>query len=154
MKKTLYVDMDGTLVDYRTRLAGVDPEVTRQFGDHPDQIPGLYALMPPMPGALESFVELADLFDAYILSTSPWQNPSAWTDKLLWVQLHFGKDVDSPAYKRLVLTHHKDLQRGDFLVDDRPDLHGVDEFPGEVLHFGSERFPDWPRAVAYLRERA
>jgi 5'-nucleotidase len=107
-----------------------------------------------MPGALEAFIELADLFDAYILSTSPWQNPSAWTDKLHWVQLHFGKDAGSPAYKRLVLTHHKDLQRGDFLVDDRPDLHGVGDFRGEVLHFGSEQFPDWPRTVAHLRERA
>ena len=154
MKKRLYVDMDGTLVDYRTRLAGVAPEVTRQFGDSPERIPGLYALMPPMPGALEAFVELAGLFDTYVLSTAPWSNPSAWTDKLLWVQLHFGKEPDSPAYKRLVLSHHKDLQRGDFLVDDRPDLHGVEAFPGEVLHFGSERFPDWASVTPYLRARA
>jgi 5'-nucleotidase len=154
VKKRLYVDMDGTLVDYRRRLAGVAPEVTRQFGDHADQIPGLYALMPPMPGALEAFTELAGLFDAYVLSTAPWSNPSAWTDKLIWVQLHFGKGADSPAYKRLVLSHHKNLQRGDFLVDDRPDLHGVGAFPGEVLHFGSEHFPDWPHVMPYLRARA
>ncbi len=101
-----------------------------------------------MVGAVESFTELAGLFEAYILSTAPWNNPSAWSDKPLWVQKYLGES----ARKRLILTHHKNLSRGDFLIDDRK-KHGVDLFEGEHFHFGSERFPDWPAVMSYLRTR-
>ena len=84
-----------------------------------DEIPGIFAVMPPMPGAIDAYRELAELFDTYILSTAPWLNPSAWQHKVEWVQLHLGIDEDTPAYKRLIITHHKNLNRGDFLVDDR-----------------------------------
>ena len=54
-----------------------------------------------------------------------------------------------PAYKRLILTHHKNLNRGHFLIDDREN-HGAREFDGELILFGSERFPDWPTVTQYL----
>lgn len=53
-------------------------------------MPGVFALIQPMPGALEAYEELSRRFDTYVLSTSPWQNPSAWSDKLLWIQKHLG----------------------------------------------------------------
>ena len=77
------------------------------------------------------------------------ENPSAWSDKLLWVKQNLGRC----AYKRLILTHHKNLNAGDFLVDDR-DKNGADRFQGEHILFGSERFPDWPAVVAYLHDKA
>ena len=66
---------------------------------------------------------------------------------------HLGADEDSPAYKRLILTHHKDLNRGDFLIDDRPN-NGAEQFEGEWLHFGSTAFPDWAAVLNYLRDKA
>ena len=66
---------------------------------------------------------------------------------------HLGVDEDSPAYKRLILTHHKNLNRSDFLVDDRP-KNGADLFEGEWIHFGSEAFPDWASVLSYLRNKA
>lgn len=57
---------------------------------HYDDIPGLFSLMDPMPGAIEAMQELNKFFDLYILSTAPWLNPSAWRDKLEWVQRYFG----------------------------------------------------------------
>jgi len=61
-------------------------------------------------------------------------------------------------YKRLILSHHKHLNRGDFLVDDRPEHNGVDKFAdhgGEVIHFGPKgTHTTWPEVVAYLKERA
>jgi len=89
------------------------------------------------------------IFDTYILYTSPWENPSAWSDKLLWVKRHLG----GPAYKRLILTHHKNLNHGDFLVDDRT-KNGVDRFVGKHIHFGTLEFPSWENVVKYLRQRA
>jgi len=47
------------------------------------------------------------------------------------------------------LSHHKDLNAGDFLVDDR-DKNGAGEFGGEFIHFGNEKFPDWITVREYL----
>ena len=101
--------------------------------------------MEPMKGAIESFKLLSEKFDTHILSTAPWNNPSAWMDKLLWVKKHLGLK----AHKRLILTHNKHLNHGDFLVDDRT-RNGADRFKGELLLFGSSEFPDWVAVRAYL----
>jgi len=105
--------------------------------------------MEPLPHAVESFEYLASLYDAYILSTWPWENASAWSDKLLWVNQHLGQ----AAYKRLILTHHKNLNSGHYLVDDRI-KNGADRFPGEHILFGSQEFPNWNAVVKYLQSRA
>lgn len=147
-KKVLFVDMDNVLVDFPSGIALTPPDVVHAFDGRLDEVPGIFALMDPMPGAVESFTELAALFDAYVLSTAPWENPSAWSDKLLWVKRHLG----APAYKRLILSHHKNLNAGDFLVDDRT-KNGADRFAGEHLLFGSGAFPDWAAVTGYLRGR-
>lgn len=147
--KTLYVDMDNVLVDFQSGIAQLSDTTRREYGDHLDDVPGIFANMIPVKGAIESFTELSTLFDTYILSTAPWRNPSAWSDKVIWVQRYLGE----AAHKRLILTHHKDLNRSDFLIDDRT-KHGVDRFRGEHIHFGSERFPDWSTTLRYLRGKA
>jgi 5'(3')-deoxyribonucleotidase len=154
VRKVLYIDMDNTLVDFRARLDGIDPVLREQYRGREDELPGLFALMPPVRGAIQAFKELSSIFDTYILSTAPWRNPSAWQHKVEWVQVHFGIDEDSPVYKRLILSHHKGLNRGDFLVDDRPSHNGADKFDGAVIEFGSVAFPDWPTVVAHLRSLA
>jgi 5'-nucleotidase len=109
--------------------------------------------MQPMPGAIAAYHELSELFDTYILSTAPWENPSAWSDKLEWVKRHLG----APAYKRLTLSHNKHLSRGHYLVDDRPN-NGAEAFgkvPGQKwIQFGHGHHKDWPKVVAYLKENA
>jgi len=149
MKKTLYIDMDNVLVDFASGIEKLDDQTKEEFQDDLDDVPGIFSLMDPMPMAVEAFQELSSLFDTYILSTAPWDNRSAWSDKLDWVKKHLGKS----AYKRLILTHHKDLNRGDFLVDDR-DKNGADQFQGELIKFGSEKFSDWEAVLHYLRQQA
>lgn len=153
-KKILYFDMDNTLVDFSARLTGIDPELLKRYEGRVDELPGVFAVMPPVKGAIEAFKTLSSLFDTYILSTAPWGNPSAWQHKIEWVRLHFGVDPGTPTYKRLILSHHKNLNRGDFLVDDRPNHNGAGTFEGEVVAFGHEGFETWPKVVEYLRERA
>ena len=154
MTKVLYIDMDNTLVDFGAGLARVDPAIQEQYAGFEDEIPGVFSLMPPLPGAIEAYHELSGLFDTYILSTAPWKNSTAWQHKLEWVHEHLGSDHRTPAYKRLILSHHKHLNRGDFLVDDRPGHNGADRFDGEVIPFSHAGFEDWPAVVAYLRPRA
>lgn len=148
-QKRLYVDMDNVLVDFPSGLRGLAPELLRAYEGRLDELPGVFARMDPLPGALEAYARLAERFDTYVLSTAPWENPSAWSDKLLWVQRHLG----ALAYKRLILTHHKNLNAGDFLVDDRT-KNGAEHFPGEHIHFGTPRFPDWGAVLSYLLARA
>jgi 5'(3')-deoxyribonucleotidase len=149
-KRIVYLDMDNTLVDFPSGLRQVDEDTLAAYSGREDEIPGIFALMDPLPGAVEAFHTLSVHFDVYILSTAPWENASAWSDKNLWVKRFLGGDPDSPAYKRLILSHHKNLNLGDFLVDDRPHKNGADRFIGEVIHFGSGEFPDWPSVVNYL----
>lgn len=101
-----------------------------------------------MPGAIEAYERLSKKFDTYILSTAPWENPTAWSDKLLWVKKYLG----TVAHKRLILSHHKNLLKGDFIVDDRV-KRGVLEFEGEHIHFGKEKFPGWKVVVEYLEKK-
>jgi 5'-nucleotidase len=143
--KILYVDMDNVLVDFPSGIARLSESTVRDFEGRLDEVPGIFSLMDPMSEAIESFETLATHYDTYILSTAPWGNPSAWIDKVLWVQKYLGK----PAYKRLILSHHKNLNDGHYLIDDRT-KNGVDRFRGEHIHFGTEQFPDWKTVVAYL----
>ena len=147
--KILYIDMDNVLVDFPTGIARIPLNVQSQYEGHLDDVPGIFSLMDPVESAIESYARLSAVFDTYILSTAPWDNPTAWSDKLLWVKRHLGNH----AYKRLMLSHHKNLHLGDYLVDDRT-KNGVDKFPGEHIHFGTERFPNWNSVVGYLEERA
>ncbi len=88
-------------------------------------------------------------FDTYIASTAPWSNVQAWTEKRIWVEEHLGER----AQKRLILTHYKNLLRGEFIIDDRT-RRGVDRFGGEHVYFGTERFPNWATVLEYLRSQA
>lgn len=147
--KTLYIDMDNVLVDFPSGIARISDELRAQYDGGLDEVPGIFSLMDPIPGAVSAFEELSSLFDTYILSTAPWENPSAWSDKLLWVKKYLGKS----AHKRLILSHHKNLNDGDFLIDDRT-KNGADRFKGQHLHFGQADFPDWDSVVSYLKQRS
>ena len=144
-KKRVFFDMDGVIVDFESGLAQVSEEVKKEYEGKIDEIPGMFSLMQPIPGAIEAIHELQKHYDLYILSTAPWNNPSAWSDKLTWVKQHLG-DV---FHKRIILTHCKNLCMGDYLIDDRG-KNGASEFTGEWIHFGSDRFPDWKSVLDYL----
>lgn len=152
-KKILYIDMDNTLVDFKHGISLLSPEDTATYKDAYDDAPGIFGTMIPLDGAIEAFTTLSQVYDTYILSTAPWNNPSAWSDKLEWVQKYLGKDEGTPAWKRLILSHHKNLNHGDYIVDDR--IHnGVKDFNGEHIHFSTERFPNWASVTKYLLDKA
>lgn len=149
MKKILYVDMDNVLVDFESGIARLDEATREQYKDNLDEVPGIFSLMSPLEGAIDAFNLLSGYYDTFILSTAPWNNPSAWTDKCVWVRKYLGEN----GYKRLIISHRKDLNRGDYLVDDRK-KNGAGEFRGELILFGAEPFRDWQTVQEYLMERA
>lgn len=144
-EKVLYVDMDNVLVDFQSGIDALAPEDKEAYMGTYDNCPHIFAKMKPVKGAIESFKRLSEVYDVYVLSTSPWGNPTALNDKLDWIKRYLGK----VAYKRVIFSHHKHLNKGDYLIDDRT-KNGAGAFEGELLQFGSERFPDWEAVVAYL----
>ena len=144
-EKVLYVDMDNVLVDFQSGIDALAPEDKEAYMGTYDNCPHIFSKMVPIKGAIESFKRLSAVYDTYILSTSPWDNPTALNDKLVWIKCYLG-DV---AYKSAIFTHHKHLNKGDYLIDDRT-KNGADRFEGELIQFGSDRFPDWDAVLAYL----
>jgi 5'(3')-deoxyribonucleotidase len=103
----LDVDMDNVISDLKTGIERVPKFMMAEHiarvglnedGSEKDldDIPGIFSLMEPMKDAVDSVTELAGVFDLSLLSSSPWNNPSAWSDKVRWVHLHFGSGQDTP----------------------------------------------------------
>ncbi|MBR3854804.1 MAG: hypothetical protein IKM65_01450 [Bacteroidaceae bacterium] len=144
-KKRIFFDMDGVLVNFESGVEKLSDEVKEQYKGRLDEVPGIFALMDPIPGAREAVRLLAKYYDVYILSTSPWNNPTAASDKIEWVKKH----MNEIFHKRVILTHHKELCQGDYLIDDRG-KNGTSEFNGEWIHIGSKEFPDMDAVLSYL----
>ena len=149
--------MDNVLVDFQSGLDQVREAVKAKFADdgkgesHYDDIPRLFSLMKPMPGAIDAVNALAEKYDCYILSTAPWNNDTALQDKLNWIKKYF----PTVFHKRVIFTHHKNLcfQPGAYLIDDRT-AHGADQFGDHHIHFGQGEFKDWTAVIEYFKKIA
>jgi 5'(3')-deoxyribonucleotidase len=144
-KKILYIDLNGVLVNFDSGLKNIDKNILKKYDGDFDNIPDILFRMKPMFGAVEAFRKLSKKFNTYILSTASWENSLFWSDSVEWVKKYLGE----LAYKRLIITHHKELNKGDYLIDDRM-KNGSEKFTGELILFGSERFPDWESVLKYL----
>lgn len=144
-KKKLFFDMDGVLVDFQSGIDKLSEDVKKEYEERLDEVPGIFSLMDPMPGAIDAVHKLSEYYEVYILSTAPWNNPSAWTDKINWLTKHFG-DLFK---KRVIITHCKNLCHGDYLIDDR-DKNGASDFAGEWIEFGPDYGITWENVLHYL----
>lgn len=152
--------MDGVVADFHSGVQSLEPKLkerqsftAEEFSEKIDEVcianPEIFHHLPPIEGAVEAVKDLSELFEIYFLSTAMWDLPLSFTGKRIWIARHFGEI----GRKRLILSHRKDLLRGDFLVDDRL-KNGAAEFEGEHIHFGTKKFPDWEVTFEYLKQRA
>lgn len=145
-KPIVLIDLDGVICDFDKRAKELEQQGVKGHSlfRHPDA----YRALEPIEGAIDAWHELQEKYETYILSTPPWSNPDAWSEKRIWVQQHLG---DS-AKKKLILCHNKGLVKGDFLIDDRI-ANGVADFEGEHIHFATEKFPGWGTVLEYLKSK-
>ena len=149
-KKIVWLDMDGVLVDFGKHIETTisnNPILGELYKDREDHIPGIFRNPPPIEGAIEAVKKLAESgkYELYIATAAPWGNPESATDKRYWIEEHFG----SLFYKRMAVTHLKNMLMGDYLIDDRT-KNGAGEFGGEHIHFGTNTFPNWESVLNHL----
>lgn len=99
--------------------------------------PGFYSRLAPIDGAKEALKSaLAMGHDVRIVSSPFISNPTCASDKLDWIVRHYGSHWAS----RLVLTNDKTLVRGDFLIDDKPEITGSMEPTWRHVVFGDYEY--------------
>ena len=131
--------MDDTLCDYQTTHDAArvkQPEI-----DYPQSQQGFFLNLPPYEGAIETvrwLIEQPEL-QVLLLTAPSVLNPHCYTEKRLWVERHFGLE----HCHRLIISAHKGLSRGDYLIDDKKAGFGQEDFQGTLIHYGSSEFPNW-----------
>lgn len=145
-KKVVYFDMDNTLVSFDSGVHQLSDYQKEQYAGRLDEVPGIFSTMKPIDDMIELFNTMSEdeRFDCYVLSTSPWENPTAASDKIEWIKKYLPK-----AYKRVILSHNKHLNVGDYLIDDRT-KNGAGKFGGELIQYGTEKFPTAESIKNYL----
>jgi len=158
-KKILYIDMDGVIADFDGAMAELTGKPFSTDWNHPEierlsaevhalcvANPDIFHNLKPVPDSIEYVKKLMELYEVYFLSTPMWELPESFIGKRLWIEQHFGE----LGLKRLILTHRKDLNHGDYLIDDTT-RHGVDAFKGEHIHiFTDPAFRKWKHVYEYL----
>ena len=112
-KDVCYIDMDGVIVDFPPTIEDVDPSIRelaraymKENNCHYSDYDGLFSTLKPIEGAIEAVKKLNKKFKVYLLSTAPWANHSALSDKRRFVHQYL------PFLDRqLILSHRKDLCR-------------------------------------------
>lgn len=96
-----------------------------EYGCHVEDTyaqPGFFRGLKPVPGALEAVRELMAMGHDILICTSPINRyHNCVREKYEWVEAHLGYEFT----KRLILTKDKTLVRGDILIDDKPDITGL-----------------------------
>ncbi|NJO90522.1 MAG: hypothetical protein HC831_17350 [Chloroflexia bacterium] len=143
----VYVDMDDVLCNFMgtyTKARQQTPEIR-----YPQSQVDFFRKLPPIDGAIEGFMQLweSEKYDVYILTAPSVINPLCYLEKRLWVTDHFSLDVA----QKLIISPNKGLLKGDFLIDDMTNGKGQEVFEGELIAYGSEKYPDWKSVLKKLR---
>jgi 5'-nucleotidase len=150
MTMRILVDMDGVLSDFdgeflkrwRERYPDkfyVPLEDRTAFyvrEQYPDELkssvtgmvgePGFFRSMMPVEGGREALTEMNKMGYELFICTSPlsrYQN--CVLEKFEWVE----KNLGSFWVNRIILTKDKTLIKADYLIDDKPEIAGVEETP-------------------------
>lgn len=135
----VYIDMDDVLCDFSGAHAAALKE--NPAVKYPQSQYGFFTNLHPIDGGIEFVNELmhSNVYIPYILTAPSIQNPLCYTEKRVWIEKMFGLSFVS----NLIICNNKALLRGDILIDDHESGKGQEQFKGRLIHFGSNRFPNW-----------
>ena len=85
--------------------------------------PGFYRSLPTIPGSLEALSEMRKKkHDVYICTSPLSQYQNCVLEKFEWVEANLGMDW----IKKIIITKDKTIVKGDILIDDKPEVKGVE----------------------------
>lgn len=107
-----------TTFDLKAGLDEYDRDVVDMVMKHPN----FYRDLEPIEGAAQALAGMVEDGHIVTICTSPWlPNETCVKDKLDWLETHIGTGWASKA----VITSDKTMVRADFLIDDKPEIHGA-----------------------------
>lgn len=93
---------------------------------------GFYLGLSPIEGSLEALSELMEREDEVYICTSPLLiNPFCISEKYSWIIYHLGKEW----IERVIISKDKTIIHGDLLIDDKPEVVGVQQPTWEQILF-------------------
>ena len=142
----IYIDMDDVLCDF-TGESKKDLRLNPGI-KYPQSQYGFFSKLSPLPGAIDSVIALlaSNTYEPYILTAPSVKNPLCYTEKRVWVENHLGMEM----VNRLIISPNKSLLKGEYLIDDNTEGRNQSQFEGTLLHFGTDKYPDWKAIRTYL----
>ena len=112
--------------------------------------PGLYINLLPIKGAVEAFKWLSEqpVFSVCVLTAPSIKNPHCYSEKTEGVEKYLGM----VAVNNLIISAHKVLNRGHYLIYDCESGKGQENFEGPLMQFGSARYPDCSSVRTYFEK--
>lgn len=145
-KKIVLVDQDGVLADFAAHFQtlwelefpaiqiphysthekfkfteNLEPEL-REKAESIYLRENFFRKLPLIQGGKEALLEMLDEgYDVKICTSPMIRNRSCVAEKYEWIREHLGEDFA----RRTIITKDKTLVRGDWLIDDNPEIEGV-----------------------------
>lgn len=83
---------------------------------------GFFASLPPVKGGINAIEEMVFLgLRVFICTSAIYKNKNCLTEKKLWIKKYLGEDLARFA----IFTKDKTIVKGNYLIDDRPNITGV-----------------------------
>lgn len=145
--------MDGVIADFKAFSDNIPLNELKKYDTlnengivkhNPDKYPNIFSKLKPIEGAIDAVKTLMKYYEVYILTSSPWDNNTAASEKIEWIKKYFGDLLK----KRVIISHNKHLCIGDYLIDDTK-RNGADKFIGEHIWFGHD-YKNWNEVLKYL----
>lgn len=136
------------------------PTLTREQVYSPEQDPAFWRTVAPMPGADEALRSLiADGHEIYIVTATEYETLREKMDDVLFRYFPY------LTWHNVIITAHKQMIRGDILIDDGPHNFPGGEYKGILFDaphnrsfdestVGAVRVKTWPEALAAVRQIA
>jgi len=150
-KKVVLVDMDGVLADIIEKIVGkvnakfetsyFPKDVTDWKFSCMSSIEKSWVLdnlflqdfffraLPKVPGGIETVSDwiVNEKFEVFFVTSPEERNPSCYYEKWAWLRAAFSEEIFE-AYNfryRVIFTKDKTAVKGDYLIDDKPEVKGA-----------------------------
>lgn len=137
-KIIVYVDMDGTMVDFSSAYKARRQE--NPLVGYPQSEYGFFENLKPFPDMVETMKAMqADIrYEVFILTAPSEKNPLCYTEKRNSIEKLLGFEW----LERLIIAPYKGLMIGDYLIDDMTGK-GQEDFLGHHVHYGRGEIKNW-----------